>query len=510
LEIKSSGKSSKRSSYWQIRDYVYPQRFLIGKAFLCTLVFIGTMPLLAELLGRVAKALGKGDVTAILQIAAFTVIMFVFRGLGQYGQDSMMAQAALNAARDLRVDVYSHLQTLDLDYFAESRTGDLSYRLTEDIDRIGEVIGKFFHQFIPSVLQLIFVLAYMIYLNWILTLDRVRAIQYPVIGFLEAAGICFLFLLGGWLISNKWLLPEQFVAFGAGVALLIDPIANTTGSYNEIKQAEASIDRIFEIFEIKPVVIERPDAIALPEVTGKVEYINVSFHYQGDRPVLTDINLVANKGESIALVGMSGAGKSTLMNLLMRFHDVKSGKILIDGYDIRDVQIKSLRQQLALVPQENILFSGTVASNIAFGQKDYDTEAVEKAARIANAHDFIMELPQGYDTWVGERGVNLSGGQRQRISIARAVLYNPKILILDEATSALDTESESLVQEALQRLMQGRTTFIIAHRLATIRNSDRIIVLEQGQIVESGTHDELLQKAGRYSQLHSRQFDTIV
>ncbi|MFO0546625.1 MAG: ABC transporter ATP-binding protein, partial [Pseudanabaena sp.] len=314
----------------------------------------------------------------------------------------------------------------------------------------------------------------------------------------------------GWLISNKWLLPEQFVAFGAGVALLIDPIANTTGSYNEIKQAEASIDRIFEIFEIKPVVIERPDAIALPEVTGKVEYINVSFHYQGDRPVLTDINLVANKGESIALVGMSGAGKSTLMNLLMRFHDVKSGKILIDGYDIRDVQIKSLRQQLALVPQENILFSGTVASNIAFGQKDYDTEAVEKAARIANAHDFIMELPQGYDTWVGERGVNLSGGQRQRISIARAVLYNPKILILDEATSALDTESESLVQEALQRLMQGRTTFIIAHRLATIRNSDRIIVLEQGQIVESGTHDELLQKAGRYSQLHSRQFDTIV
>jgi ATP-binding cassette subfamily B protein len=173
------------------------------------------------------------------------------------------------------------------------------------------------------------------------------------------------------------------------------------------------------------------------------------------------------------------------------------------------VQIKSLRRQLALVPQENILFSGTVASNIAFGQKDYDAQAVENAAKIANAHDFIRELPQGYDTWVGERGVNLSGGQRQRISIARAVLHNPKILILDEATSALDAESESLVQEALQRLMQGRTTFIIAHRLATIRNSDRIIVLEQGQIVESGTHDELLQKAGRYAQLHSRQFDTI-
>ncbi|PZU92981.1 MAG: LuxR family transcriptional regulator [Pseudanabaena sp.] len=567
-----------------MRDYVYPQRFLIAKAFLGTLVFIGTMPLLAELLGRVAQALGKGDVNAILQIAAFTVVMFVFRGLGQYAQDSMMAQAGLNAARDLRVDVYAHLQTLDLDYFAESRTGDLSYRLTEDVDRVGEVVGKFFHQFIPSVLQLILVLAYMFYLNWILTLttlavaplialliawfgdrmlklsrrsqdqvsnlaallseifsgirlvrafatesyeierfkqeseqnsrrkyaaDRVRAIQYPVIGFLEAAGICFLFLLGGWLISNNWLKPEQFVAFGAGVALLIDPISNTTNGFNEIKQAEASVDRIFEIFKIQPVVTEKPDAITLPEVTGKVEYVNVGFHYQRDRPVLTDINLVAHQGEAIALVGASGAGKSTLMNLLMRFHDVKSGKILIDGYDLRDVKINSLRQQLALVPQENILFSGTVASNIAFGQKDYDTSAVENAAKIANAHDFIIALPQGYDTWVGERGVNLSGGQRQRISIARAVLHNPKILILDEATSALDTESESLVQEALQRLMQGRTVFIIAHRLATIRNSDRIIVLEQGQIVESGTHDELLQKSGRYAQLHSRQFENI-
>ena len=339
--------------------------------------------------------------------------------------------------------------------------------------------------------------------------DRVKAIQYPVIGLLEAAGICFLFLLAGWLISNNWLKTEQFVAFGAGVALLIDPISLTTNSYNELKQAEASVDRIFEIFEIQPVVIEKTNAITLPEVTGKVEYINVGFHYQSDRSVLTDINLVANQGEAIALVGASGAGKSTLMNLLMRFHDVKSGQILIDGYDICDVQIKSLRNQLALVPQENILFSGTVASNIAFGQKDYDAEVVEQAARIANAHDFIMALPQGYDTWVGERGVNLSGGQRQRLSIARAVLHNPKILILDEATSALDTESESLVQEALQRLMQGRTVFIIAHRLATIRNSDRIIVLEQGQIVESGTHDELLLQAGRYAQLHSRQFDNI-
>lgn len=588
---------SKRSAYWQLREYVRPHWLLISKALFCTVGFIGTMPLLAHILGLVSKAIGSGDMAGITSISGFTLIMFVFRGLSQYGQDAMMAQAALKVALDLRVKVYAHLHSLDLNYFAESRTGDLTYRLTEDIDRIGEVIGKFFHQFIPSVLQLVFILAYMIYLNWVLTItvlvvapaiavliawfgnrmlelsrrsqdqvsslssllsevfngirlirafateryeikrfraeaeqnraskyatDQIKAIQYPIIGFIEATGIIVLFWLAGWQISQGQLTGDQFVAFGASVALLIDPIVNTTSSYNELKQAEASVDRIFEIFQIQPAVKQKPNAPDLPTVTGKVEYRHVSFayhsisneqsqgvngkHSESTQPTLNDIDFIAFPGEVIALVGSTGAGKSTLVNLLLRFYDPHEGKIYIDGFDIQDVTLSSLRRQMAIVPQETILFSGTIASNIAFGQEDFDLAAVEEAAKVANAHGFISQLPQGYQTWVGERGVNLSGGQRQRIAIARAVLQNPHILILDEATSALDAESEALVQEALQRLMQGRTVFVIAHRLATVRNSDRIFVLEQGKIIESGTHDELIAQAGRYAQFHARQF----
>jgi ATP-binding cassette, subfamily B, bacterial len=538
------------------------------------------MPLLAHILGLISQAIASGNVAEISRISGFTLVMFVFRGLGQYGQDALMSQAALSVALDLRVDVYAHLHRLDLDFFAESRTGDLSYRLTEDVDRIGEVVAKFFHQFVPSVLQLIFVLTYMLYLNWLLTLmvlllaplvalligwfgqqmlersrksqdqvsnlssllsevfsgirlvrafatedyeiqrfrreaeqnrqkryaaDQIRAVQYPVIGFVQAAGIIILFWFAGWQISQGQLTAPQFVAFGAGVALLIDPIVNTTSSYNEIKQAEASCDRIFELFDVRPTVKQKTGAIAISEVLGQIEYKQVLFAY-ADQPVLKEISFMVFPGEIIALVGSSGAGKSTLVNLLMRFYDPKSGSILLDGKDIQDLTLTSLRRQMAIVPQETILFSGTIASNIAFGQSSYDLDEIEAAAQVANAHDFIMGFPQGYQTHVGERGVNLSGGQKQRLAIARAVLQNPKILILDEATSALDAESEALVQEALQRIMQGRTVFVIAHRLATVRNSDRIFVLEQGQIIESGTHDQLLHKAGRYSQFYARQF----
>jgi len=574
---------SKPSAYQQLSAYIYPHWQLIGRALICTFGYILGMPLLAHIFGLVSKAIAQSNLEEITRLSGFTLLLFFVQGVFQFGQDSIMSQAALNIALDLRVKVYAHLHSLDLDYFAESRTGDLSYRLTEDIDRIAEVVGKFFHQFIPSVLQLIFILSYMIYLNWVLTLtvftlapllailvawfgdrmlaltrrsqdqisslssllsevfngirlvrafaaedyeikrftleaeqnrvrkyatDKIRAIQYPVISLLQAIAIIVLIWLGTWQIAEGKLQASQFVAFIAAVALVIDPIRNVTSNYNEIKQAEASCDRIFELFEIKPVVMEKPNAKSLPEVTGKVEYQHLNFHYQADQPVLKDINFLAFPGEVIALVGSSGAGKSTLMNLLMRFHDPVSGRILIDGMDIKDVTLKSLRQQMAIVPQDSILFSGSIAFNIAFGQEKFDLEAVIKAAKIANAHDFISQFPDGYKTWVGERGVNLSGGQKQRIAIARAVLHNPKILILDEATSALDSESEALVQEALQRVMKGRTVFIIAHRLATVRNSDRIFVLEQGQIIESGTHDQLIIQAGRYAMFHARQFES--
>lgn len=572
---------SKPSAYWQLSTYVRPHWMLIGRALICTVGYISGMPLLAHIFGLVSEAFAAGDVAGITKISGFTLLLFVVQGLFQFGQDALMSQAALKVAMDLRVNVYAHLHSLDLDYFAESRTGDLSYRLTEDIDRIAEMVGKFFHQFIPSILQLIFILSYMIYINWVLTLtvflvapalavivawfgdrmlsltrssqdqisnlssllsevfngirlvrafaaegyeikrfraeaeqnrqrkyatDKIRAIQYPIISLLQAIGIIILLWLGVWQISQGQLKSSQFVAFIAAVALIIDPIRNVTSNYNEIKQAEASCDRIFELFEIHPIITEKFNAKELPPVTGKVEYRQVQFHYQPDQPVLKNIDFLAFPGEVIALVGSSGAGKSTLVNLLMRFYDPKSGQILIDGIDIKDVTLKSLRQQIAIVPQETTLFSGSIASNIAFGQETFDLDAVKAAAKIANADRFISQFPDGYQTWVGERGVNLSGGQKQRIAIARAVLPNPKILILDEATSALDAESEALVQEALQRIMQGRTVFVIAHRLATVRNSDRIFVLEHGQIIESGSHDQLIEQAGRYAQFHARQF----
>lgn len=591
-----------RSTYWQILPYLRPQKQTIGKALACTLVFTVCWPIIAWLVGETAKFIGKGDLKGFAQIAALSAIIFLIRGTVQYGQDTLMAKAALTITLEIRKKVYAHLQLLNLGYFETAKTGDLSYRLTEDIDRIGEVINKFFHQFIPCILQLIVVMGYMIYLNWQLTLgaliiaplmalliswfgekllsysresqnrisdlsalltevfsgirlikafvaeeyeisrfteaaeqnrrakylsERVKALQFVVVGFLEAISVILLFFLGGWQIAQGNLTGIQFISYIAGVALLIDPIAITTANYGDFKQGEASSDRIFELLAIVPTTVEKPGAIELPHVRGKVEYRNINFAYplqpaldrevkqpqpplnkggQGGVPILQNMSLLALPGEMIALVGASGAGKTTLVNLLPRFYDPQAGQILIDGINIQDVTLNTLRQQIGIVPQETILFSGTIAQNIAFGRSYYELKDVEKAAQIANAHQFISDFPDGYQTWVGERGVNLSGGQKQRIAIARAVLLNPRILILDEATSALDSESEALVQEALERLMQDRTVFIIAHRLATVRKADRILVLEKGRVMESGTHEELLEKGERYAGYYAQQF----
>ncbi len=570
-----------RSNYWKLSTYLRPQWKIIAQAMVCTLVFTATWPILAWLAGRMAELIGAGKVGAIAELTSFAAVVWIGQKLVQYGQDLLMAKAALSIALQLRQKAYAHLQHLSLSYFETVQTGDLAYRLTEDVDRIGEVINKLFHEFVPNVLRLIAVLGYMIWVNWQLTLatliiapllaviigwfggrlrklshrsqsrvsdlsgliiemlsgirlvqafaaeeyiidrfrceaernrqaryalERLKASQYPVVGSLEALSMLSLLLLGGWQISKGQLTGSGFISYVTAVALLFEPIASITSSYNEFKQGEASVDRIFELLRLQPTIVEKPNAPTLAPVMGKVEFGNVTFSYQPDRPVLQDLNLLVLPGEMIALVGASGAGKTTLVNLIPRFYDPQIGDIWVDGTNVRDVSLRSLRRQIGIVPQETTLFSGTIAQNIAFGQLDFDLNAVKEAAQIANAHQFISQLPEGFDTWVGERGVNLSGGQRQRLAIARAVLLNPRILILDEATSALDSESESLVQEALERIMQGRTVFIIAHRLATVRRVDRILILEKGRVVESGTHSELIAEGGRYARFYAQQF----
>jgi ATP-binding cassette, subfamily B, bacterial len=336
--------------------------------------------------------------------------------------------------------------------------------------------------------------------------ERAKAIQIPIVSILQVTSILLVFVLAGWQITSGYLKTADFVTYLTNIVMLISPIAIVTNNFNVFKQSQASIDRVFELLAVRPSIVEKRDAIVLPAIQGHVEYQDVSFGYKPGEPIIEHLDLTVRPGEMVALVGTSGAGKTTIVNLLNRFYDIEKGSILIDSVDVRNVTLASLRRQIGIVPQETILFSGTIAQNIAFGQVEFDLDAVEAAAKVANAHQFISQLSQGYQTRVGERGANFSGGQRQRIAIARAVLLDPRILILDEATSALDSESEALVQEALERIMVGRTTFVIAHRLATVRRANRILVVEKGKIIESGSHEELLTLNGRYARFYAQQF----
>lgn len=294
---------------------------------------------------------------------------------------------------------------------------------------------------------------------------------------------------------------EDLIAFGLYLATMSAPIKRLTQVNLIVQQALAASQRIFEIIDTEITVAEHPQAKELPAIMGKVEFENVFFSYE-DKLVLEGINLQVKQGEVLAIVGPSGNGKTTIINLIPRLYDPNSGKIMIDGYDIKQVKIQGLRQQIGIVPQEIILFSGTVKENIAYGKIDANFDEIVESARAANAHEFITNLPDKYDTQIGEHGVKLSGGQRQRLAIARAIIRKPKILILDEATSALDSESETLIQASLAEIMKHQTTIVIAHRLSTVINADKIAVLDKGKIVELGTHQELLKQGGLYSKLY--------
>jgi subfamily B ATP-binding cassette protein MsbA len=344
-----------------------------------------------------------------------------------------------------------------------------------------------------------------------LTMRRagIMAVFIPVISLLTFSAAAAVLWYGGSQVIDGAVSPGDLFAFVLFAGILIGPFSSAARVFAQIREAQGATERVFEILDQQSEVSDSPTATTLSNVSGHIRAEHVGFAYDPRQPVLTDVSFEAKPGELVAIVGPTGSGKTTAINLIHRFYDPTEGRITIDGRDLRQVTLESWYRQIALVPQETILFGGTILDNIRYGNRDAGEEAVKEASRAAHAHDFIMSFPDQYQTVVGEKGVNVSGGQRQRIAIARAILKNPRILLLDEATSALDSESERLVQEALEQLMKGRTTFVIAHRLTTIQRADRILVLNKGRLVETGTHSELMDRKGLYHYLYTLRLTEV-
>jgi len=556
-----------------------PHRRRLVAGGLCMVVFVLSFPLLAWLAGQLIPAIGAGDLQRVLRAIAAALGVFLVQKAAQFGQDTLMAGPALQVSQELRRRLFARLQKLDFNALEKLSAGDLTYRLTEDADRVGEVIYKTIQDSTPSALQLFVVLGYMVWIDWPLALAtlllapvvallvssfgarvmaaaersqqqvsdlaallgeaigglplvrafaaepwlqqrfdteidlhrraryrtlKLLALQHPVVGFIEAAGILAVLLIGAARIQAGGLTSQGFSSYVAALLMLIDPIAHLTTNFNELQQGQASLRRLRAI-EAEPIeVADRPDALPLTTVRGGLVLERVRFGYDPAQPVLHDLSLTIAPGQVVALVGPSGAGKSTLFSLLLRFNSAQQGRVLLDGHDLANLRARDLRQAVALVPQQSSVFSGTVAEAIAFGRPASESQ-IRAAAELANASGFIEALPAGYGSRIEERGSNFSGGQLQRLAIARAVLGNPAVLLLDEATSALDAEAEAAVQRGLERAMAGRTVLVIAHRLATVQEADRILVLERGRIVEEGSHDGLMAQGGRYRDLCDRQ-----
>ncbi|MFM7086872.1 MAG: ABC transporter ATP-binding protein [Cyanobium sp.] len=556
----------------------YRRRLFAGA--LCTVVFVGCFPVLAWLAGRLIPAIGAGDLPRVLQAVIAALAVFLLQKTAQFGQDTLLAGPALQVSQELRRRLFARLQQLDFAALEKLSAGDLTYRLTEDADRVGEVIYKTIQDTTPSLLQLLVVLGYMLWLDWPLALatlllapvvallvsafgarvmaaaersqkqvsdlasllgeaiaglplvrayaaepwlqerfdqevDRHRraryrsmqllAMQHPVVGFIEVFGILAVLVIGAVRIQAGGLDAQGFATFMTALLMLIDPISHLTTNFNEFQQGQASLRRLRAI-EAEPVEApDRPGVSPLQRVSGALVLEGVSFGYDPAQPVLRNLDLQIAPGQMVALVGPSGAGKSTLFALLLRFHIAQQGRVLLDGCDVADLRRQDLRRAVAMVPQQSRVFSGTVAEAIAFG-RPASRGQIEAAAALANAAGFIEALPHGYDSRIEERGSNFSGGQLQRLAIARAVLGDPAVLLLDEATSALDAEAEEAVQRGLEQAMRQRTVLVIAHRLATVKQADRILVLEAGRIVEQGSHRQLMARGGRYRDLCERQF----
>ena len=574
-------------TYRRLLAYVKPYRKRMAFSVLMLLfsVLLGlVLPLVIQNL--VDGVLIDKDVTRLNQLGIGLLIVFSVQALFSFAHRITLAYVGERTIADIRVEVYTHLQSLSLKFYADTRTGEVVSRLTNDVSLLQNAITDNLVALLRQGVTLIGASILLFILNWRLTLiiltgiplitllmvwlgrkirkaakamqdalaqaanvveettsgirivksfareaheigrftekvndtfvaamyrAKISSILGPIIGFMAFGSITLTLYFGSLEVIEERLTAGGLVAYLVYTMMVATPIASLAGLYAQFQSALGATERLFSLLDTIPDIQSKPNAPKLPPIQSEVSFNHVTFQYSEKMAVLQDVSFTAVSGQVIALVGPSGAGKSTLVNLIPRFYDVIEGEVCVDGRNVKDVDLRSLREQIGIVPQETILFSDTVRANILYGKLDATQAEIESAALAGNAHDFILnELPDGYDTLVGERGVKLSGGQRQRIAIARAILKDPRILILDEATSSLDSESEGLVQEALERLMNGRTSFVIAHRLSTVLNADLILVLQNGRVVEQGTHANLLtNQDGLYYRLYQMQFRKV-
>jgi subfamily B ATP-binding cassette protein MsbA len=410
-------------------------------------------------------------ITVVTPLMIYPVVR-IGKMLKKVSQNSQQAMADINATLYESVSGVRVVQAFGMEDYEKSR------------------FGKFNDEYYRSILRLI---------SRNLLIPPVTDIVIIICG-------CAVAWLGAARVINHEMSAGAFLAFAGALFSLFRPLKRLSRLHGINQTAMAAAERVFQILDTKDEIVEPAKPIYFPKLQNQIEFRDVSFAYEGSRKVLDGVSFTVQKGQIVALVGPSGSGKTTLLNLVPRFYDPTSGEVLMDGRSLKEAAIKSLRGQIGIVTQETILFNDTVSANIAYGKSDFDQALVEEAARVANAHDFISKLPDGYQTRIGDRGFKLSGGEKQRLAIARAVMKNPPILILDEATSSLDTESERLVQDAIHKLMLGRTVLVIAHRLSTIRDADRILVIQEGRIVQDGKHEDLLKEKGMYARLHEMQF----